>query len=366
MILFVAQTFLPEAGVAPALMTGLVHALTLRGYPAEVYCRESHLAAVKAFDASRRYTVHRFGGPRFWRRLRMTGAIRRRIAQGGVTTLVTDSWKSLESLPPKALKNVRVVCLAHGNEYTGKAAHKGRVKSVLARANVVVANSNFTAGLVRPFAGQASVEVVLPGVTPPYGTLPGQTARAMEDRLLCIARLEPRKGIDQVIGALAVLKPQYPRLTLDIVGHGEDGPRLTELATALGVSGRVNFHSYVSDTARAELFQQARVFVLPNRADSSGVDGFTPAFLEAAAFGVPSVAGQAGGSPDAVLAGETGLIVNGDDIDSLTDALRRLLNDEALRRRLGEGAQKRFWAEFAWSEAVPRYEFILGLTGDKT
>ena len=49
MILFVAQTFLPEAGVAPALMTGLVHALTLRGHPAEVYCRESRLAA---------YTVH--------------------------------------------------------------------------------------------------------------------------------------------------------------------------------------------------------------------------------------------------------------------------------------------------------------------
>ena len=365
MILFVAQTFLPEAGVAPALMTGLVHALTLRGYPAEVYCRESHLAAVKAFDASRRYAVHRFGGARFWRHMKMTGAIRRRIAQGGVTTLVTDSWKSLERLPPNALKDIRVICLAHGNEYIGKAVQRARVKSALAKANAVLANSDFTAGLVRPFAGHTSVEVVLPGVRPPHGAHPGLKAGAASDRLLCIARLEPRKGIDQVIGALAVLKPQYPRLTLDIVGHGEDGQRLTELAIALGVSGQVNFHSYVSDTARAELFRQARVFVLPNRTDQEGVDGFIPAFLEAAAFGVPSVAGQAGGSPDAVVTGETGLIVNGEDIDSLTDALRRLLDDGALRRRLGEAAYKRYWAEFTWSEAVSRYETVLGFAGDK-
>ena len=362
MILFVAQTFLPEAGGAPALMTGLVHALTLHGHPAEVYCRESRLAAVKAFDASRRYAVHRFGGPRFWRHMRMSGAIGRRIAQGGITTLVVDSWKSLERLPPKALKNMRVVCLAHGGEY----ARTGRIGSVLDRADLVVASSSFTAGLVRPFAGQTPVAVVLPGVTPPQGAHPDKKTRPVQgDRLLCIARLEPRKGIDQVIGALAALKPQYPRLTLDVVGHGEDGPRLAELAVALGVSGQVNFHGYVSDMARAELIRQTRVFVLPNRADNSGVDGFMPAFLEAAAFGVPSVAGQAGGAPDAVVADETGLIVNGEDIDDLTNALRRLLDDGGLCRRLGEAAQKRFWTEFAWSEAVRRYEAALGLTGDK-
>jgi phosphatidylinositol alpha-1,6-mannosyltransferase len=366
MILFVAQTFLPEAGIAPALMTGLVHTLTLRGYPAAVYCRESRLAAVKAFDASRRYAIHRFGGPRFWRCLKMTGAIKHRIAQGGVTTLVVDSWKSLEILPPKMLKSVRVVCLAHGNEYAGKAAQKARIKSVLARADVVLANSNFTAGLVRPFAGQTPVEVVLPGVTPPQGALAGQAARVTEDRLLCIARLEPRKGIDQVIGALAALKPQYPGLTLDVVGQGADGARLAELAAALGVSGQVNFHGYVSDPARTELIRRARAFVLPNRSDTSGVDGFIPAFLEAAAFGVPGVAGQTGGAPDAVLADETGLIADGEDIDSLTNALRRLLDDEGLRRRLGDAAQKRFWTEFTWSEAVRRYEVVLGLTGDKT
>ena len=366
MILFVAQTFLPEAGVAPALMTGLVHALTLRGHPAEVYCRESRLAAVKAFDASRRYTIHRFSGPRFWRRMKLAGAVRRRIAQGGVTTVVTDSWKSLESLPAKALKDVRVVCLAHGNEYVGKAAPKERLKSVLARADVVVANSDFTAGLVRPLAGHTPVDIVMPGITPPHGAHPGTRTRPAGDRLLCMARLEPRKGIDQIIGAMAALKPRYPRLTLDIVGQGEDGPRLTELATALGVSGRVNFHGYVSETARGELFRQARVIVLPNRADNSGVDGFIPALLEAAAYGVPCVAGKAGGAPEQVLDEDTGLIVDGENIDSLTNALRHLLDDPILPRRLGDSAQKRFWSAFAWSEAASRYEVILGLTGDKT
>lgn len=366
MILFVAQTFLPEAGAAPALMIGLVHALTLRGHPAEVYCRESRLAAVKAFDVSRRYAIHRFGGPRFWRRMKMAGAIRRRIAQGGVTTLVADNWKSLEGLPPKTLKGVRVICLAHGNEYVGKAVQPSHIKSVLARADAVVANSNFVAGLVRPLAGRTPVDVILPGVTPPHAAHPGTGSGLKGRRLLAITRLEPRKGIDQLIGAMAALRSHFPGLMLDIVGQGEDGQRLSDLAVALGVAAQVNFHGYVSDTARGELIRQARAFVLPNRADLSGVDGFLPAFLEAAACGVPGVAGRAGGASEVVIHEETGLIVDGEDIDGLTDALRRLLDDETLHRRLGKTAQKRFWAEFAWSEAVTRYEAILGLTGDKT
>jgi phosphatidylinositol alpha-1,6-mannosyltransferase len=365
MILFVTQTFLPETGGIPALMTGLVQALTVHGHPAEVYCRASRLHAVKAFDASRRYPVHRFGGAKFWRRWQMGKAVTRRIRQGGVTTLIVDNWKILADLPGGALKSVQVICLAHGNEYAGRSVDKHGIIRSLARANGVVANSEFTAGLVRPFAGKTPVTVVLPGITPPPGARAGDVSQAFSQRLLCMTRLEARKGLDQLIGAVAALKSVYPRISLDIVGHGEDLGRLTELASSLGMKNRVQFHGTVSDTARTELIRQARAFVMPNR-NGEGVDGFPMAFLEAAALGVPGIAGRAGGAGDAVLDGETGLIIDGEDIDALTDALRRLLNDDGLHRRLGEAAQARFWSDFAWSEAVARYEAAFGLTGDKT
>lgn len=361
MILFVTQTFLPETGGIPALMTGLVQALTVHGHPAEVFCRASRLHAVKAFDASRRYPVHRFGGLKFWRRLQTGKAVAARIRQGGVTTVVADNWRMLAELPASALKSVNVICLAHGNEYAGKRTQG--IARALRRANLIVANSDFTADLVLPFSGQVPIEVVLPGVTPPPGARPGTVSRAASQRLLCMTRLEPRKGLDQVIGAVAALRPIYPRLALDIVGHGEDLGRLTELAVSLGMKNRVHFHGTVSDQARTELIRQARLFVMPNR-EGEGVDGFPTAFLEAAAFGVPGIAGAAGGSSDAVLADKTGLIIDGEDIDALTDALRRLLNDDGLYRRLGEEAQARFWSDFAWSEAVSRYEVAFGLTSD--
>jgi glycosyltransferase involved in cell wall biosynthesis len=160
------------------------------------------------------------------------------------------------------------------------------------RARTGGANSEFTAGLVRPFVGKTPVTVVLLGVTPPPGARAGNVSQAFSQRLVCMTRLEARKGLDQLLGAVSALKSVYPPVSLYIVEHGEDLGRLTELASSLGMKSRVQFHGTVSDTAQTELIRQARAFVMPNR-NGEGVDGFPMAFLEAAAFGdVPAGPGM--------------------------------------------------------------------------
>ncbi|CAL4867952.1 GDP-mannose-dependent alpha-(1-6)-phosphatidylinositol monomannoside mannosyltransferase [Asticcacaulis sp. MM231] len=366
MILVVTQSFLPDVGGTQQYLTGLADAFAARGHAIEVFCRKTSRSAAKAFDATRSYTIHRYGGIRIIRQLRVAATIARRVRQGDVTVIVADSWKSLELLDRSKLKGVRIVCIAHGNEYlTHSAIKAGRLRRSLAKADVVAANSRFTAGLAHAFAGSVPVEVVLPGIMAPGEAREAVAAAPQGERLLCIARLEPRKGIDQIIRALAELQADYPQVVLDIVGKGEDKDRLIALAEQLGVTGRMHFHGYVSDARKAELIRQARVFVLPNRREHGSVEGFGLVFLEAAAYGVPSIAGKDGGVGDAVIDGETGLIVDGEDVATLTAGLRRLLSDEALRQRMGAQAQTRFWSEFVWHAAVTRFETVLN-TGPKT
>lgn len=364
MILFITQNFLPDVGGTQRYVTDLADSLAAHGHAVEVYCRQTSRNAARTFDATRTYAINRFGGLRLWRQWQGASALLRRIEQGGVTAVIADTWKSLEILPAEGLRGVRVMCLAHGNEYlSGNRAKAERIRRSLAKADVVAANSNFTADLARPFARDGAVQLLLPGIAAPAGAASAAPPlpSANNAPLLCIARLEPRKGVDQVIRALAQLKSAHPHLSLDIVGKGADKGRLVGLTSKLGVADRVRFHGYISDAAKADLLRHAALFVLPNRREGDSVEGFGLVFLEAAAFGVPSLAGHDGGTGDAVLDGRTGLVVDGEDLAGVTAALDRLLGDDALRRGMGLAAHARFWSEFVWDSAVGRFEAALDL-----
>ena len=98
---------------------------------------------------------------------------------------------------------------------------------------------------------------------------------------------------------------------------------------------------------------------VPNRREPGSVEGFGIAFIEAAAFGTPSIAGADGGTADAVLDGKTGVIVDASDDMVVAAAVRRMLGDVANRRAMGEAAHRRFWNEFAWDSAITRFEDAL-------
>lgn len=163
-------------------------------------------------------------------------------------------------------------------------------------------------------------------------------ARSGPPTILTVARLaaaEGYKGVDTVIRALGAVKRSVPGVVYEIVGDGDDRPRLEELARQEGVVNAVRFLGRLDDTALAEAYGRCSLFVMP-----SGKEGFGIVFLEAAFFGKPSIGGRHGGTPEVIVDGVTGYLVEQDDVDGLASTLSRVLRDDSARSRLGREARE--------------------------
>jgi phosphatidyl-myo-inositol dimannoside synthase len=362
--LIVTQCFYPDVGGIEGLMTDLAGQCMKAGYEVTVFAdriRQRPAAPVPP----KPYPIARFGGPRPWRRWRKRLALAACIEQQGegIAGIFADSWKSVEALPDKL--DIPVSVLAHGMEFPASASpNKGnRIEAALKRCSAVIANSAYTASLVAPFLGAEAKKIRV--VHPPIAPLPepdpagrAEIERALGGRrpiLASIARLEPRKGIDTVIRAMPELLRHFPECVYAIAGAGPDRPRLEALAKAEGVENATLFMGRVSDQVKPALLARADLFAMPVRREGSSVEGFGISYLEAGWFAVPSVAGREGGAADAVLDGETGLVCNGSDLGAVTNSLLLLLQDDALRSRLGAAAQRRIKQELSWEAAIGRY-----------
>jgi glycosyltransferase involved in cell wall biosynthesis len=166
-----------------------------------------------------------------------------------------------------------------------------------------------------------------------------------------VARLQPEKGFDVFLHAVAELAPHSPGVDFVVIGDGPLREDLAALARRLGVAERVRFLGLRHD-ARALI---ARLDVL---AVSSITDGAPLVVLEAMAAGVPVVASAVGGIPDQVVEGETGLLVEPGDPSALAAALATVLRDESLRRRLGANGRGRAEREFGYEAFVARIEAV--------
>ena len=170
-------------------------------------------------------------------------------------------------------------------------------------------------------------------------TSPPSTSTDEGLEILTVSRLwaeELHKGIDHALRAFAQVAPRHPGVRYRIVGKGSDKPRLRALAADLGVADRVTFEEDLSDALLADRYRKCSIFVLP-----SGQEGFGIVFLEAMRFGKPCLGVRAGGAPEAVDDGRTGVLVGFADHAALAAALDRLLGDDDLRRRMGEEGRRR-------------------------
>jgi len=164
--------------------------------------------------------------------------------------------------------------------------------------------------------------------------------------VLGLSRLVPRKGFDALICAAALLAPKHPDLLVAIAGGGRDRQRLAKLATRLGAP--VRFLGRVEEDDMPAVYACSDLFAMLCRNRWAGLEqeGFGIVFLEAAACGVPQIAGHSGGAAEAVLDGETGLVVAPKDIPAIAAAIGRLLDDPAERARLGAAARERARRDF--------------------
>ena len=291
----------------------------------------------------------------------------------GAELIVLDPAVPLGIIGPSLQLPYDVVL--HGAEVTvpGRIPGSKQVLGrVLRRARHVVAAGGYPAAEAVHAAGQElPITVVPPGVDTdrfrPLTDRQRADARASfgiapdAELIVGISRLVPRKGFDVAIRAVARLAPSRPRLVLAIAGAGRDRQRLERLATELRAP--VTFLGRVDHDRLPLLFGCGDVYAMLCRNRWGGLEqeGFGIVFLEAAACGVPQVAGDSGGAAEAVADGETGIVVRRpEDHVAVAAAFERLLDDPQAARRMGDAARRRAEAEFDYDVLAHRLGVALG------
>ncbi len=249
--------------------------------------------------------------------------------------------------------SVPTVYYIHGEEITtgpGSRLYGRRALASLRRAEAVVAVSSFTQELliargvhsdrIHTITNGVDLKRFRPG--PKDDNILKRHGLEGKKILLTVARIEQRKGHDRVIEALPSIMKAEPEVAYIVVGEGGYEQHLRQLAVSCGVADRVIFTGLVPWEDVPRYYRSCDIFVMPNRTLPNGdTEGFGLVFLEANACEKPVIGGRAGGVPDAVLDGETGLLVNGERVDEVASAVTRLLQEMEFASMLGRNGFKR-------------------------
>lgn len=274
-----------------------------------------------------------------WRRFLQAGLSAARIRDEGVRHVHAHfaTAAAVVARDAGALSDVPVTVTAHAKDVfhqDNAPLLAGRLRGVGA---VVTVTEHNAVHLRRVLPGMA-VHVVRNGV-PLAAPRTGTGSRPAP--LLCVSRLVPKKGIDCLLSAVALLAPQRPDLCLEVIGSGPLDAALHRQAEELGIGNRVDFRGPLPSTDVQEALNRCAVLVLPCRVDESGDrDGLPTVLLEALACATPVVTTRILGLPELVRHGETGLLVAPDDPVGLAGAIATLLDDPVRAAALGAAGRR--------------------------
>lgn len=181
---------------------------------------------------------------------------------------------------------------------------------------------------------------------------------AQKNWVVCVSRLVPRKGQDTLIKAWPAIRGIHPDTQLVIVGEGRYDKKLRGMAKTAGVG--IVFTGRVSEELMVKLVETASVFAMPCRTRGGGLDveGLGIVFLEAQAAGIPVVVGDSGGAKETITP-ETGVLIPGDQVGAVADAVNRLLVDPALCEQMGKAGRAHVENNWTWELLGRRAEKIL-------
>jgi phosphatidylinositol alpha-1,6-mannosyltransferase len=245
--------------------------------------------------------------------------------------------------------------LAHGLDFPHLPNRKNdliRRGSMLKGAKWIAANSRYTKSLVEIWGlPRSRIRIVHPPIAEEAIRLSANLEPVHRDgnelNLVTLCRLVKGKGIDIVLQALRILTARgIPYLYL-IGGEGIERKFLEALVDELGLRSRVRFLGYTTGEEKWGLLRNSDVFVMPSRPESNWVEGFGIAFIEAAAFGLPAVGTREAGIPDAVVDGETGILVPRESPEDLAEALTFLYRNPEKRREMGRAGMERARRQFS-------------------
>jgi len=262
---------------------------------------------------------------------------------------------------------MRYSVFIHGTDIEWYPSGLGRwlLRQVCRRADWLLPNTRYTARQMRAALPQAGRDAVIPcaievEAMEPHRVPPGTSAKAqlrMEGRrvLLTVSALGPRKGHRFVLEALKELIEEFPDLLYVYTGKGPEKEAIEEQTRQLGLEQHVRPAGFIETAEVMRYYQAADLFVMVSYCpeNPSDFEGFGIVYLEAAYWGVPSVAARFAGPEEVIGDGETGVLVDPSDPSRLVTTLRDLLQNPSKTRRLGEAARQQVLKKYT-SEAMAR------------
>jgi phosphatidylinositol alpha-1,6-mannosyltransferase len=363
-VLLVTNDFPPRRGGIQSYLEQFVGRLADSGeHELTVYAPK--WKGAEDYDGAAGYRIVRHPGTLMLPEPGVDRRMRALIAEHGIETVWFGAAAPLALLANRArgAGARRVLASTHGHEvgWSMLPVARSALRRIGEDTDVVTFVSHYTRGrIAAAFGRNAALEHLPPGVDSERFR-PNPAARAelrsryglgQRPTVVCLSRLVPRKGQDMLIKALPDIRRRVDEAVLVIVGGGPYAEDLHKLAADVGVSDHVIFTGAVPSAELAGHYAMADIFAMPCRTRGSGLDveGLGIVFLEASATGVPVVAGDSGGAPEAVKQGETGRVVDGRSVEQIADAVSGILADPALAARMGEAGRR--WVETDWDWAA--------------
>ncbi len=364
MFIISTRNFPPEIGGMQNLMGGLANALVNHG-PVKVFADKSE--DFDDYDKISKAKIERFGGIKILRKYRKANRIVECIKNNqNIRSIFFDHWKSVEKINLEIIKNIPSFCLIHSKEINhpkGSSLNK-RVLNSLDKVQYVIANSNFTKNLaIKIGFSEKKIHVIHPGCDEPVKIEENDQLRAENiykdsfPKILTVARLDRRKNHQNILMCIRNLKEKFPKIKYISVGNGEEKNKLISLAKELEIENQVIFLDKVDQKLKRSLIKNSNLFLMPSIIFKKSVEGFGISFVEAASYGVGSIGGKDGGAKDAIQNEKTGLICDGEDINSIYESIIKFFKNDNYKK-YGSNALK-FSENFSWNKIIKKYLILI-------
>lgn len=244
---------------------------------------------------------------------------------------------------------------------------KKLMNKILEQASGVLANSEFTKNeLIKLGILENKITVIFPCVESAGGIEPekileikNRLGLADKKIILTVGRLVARKGQDKVIEAMPKILERAPSAIYVVAGDGPEKENLKSKIENRKLENEVLLIGEVTEEKKNAFYQLGDLFIMVPRQIGADVEGFGTVYLEANSFGKPVVAGRSGGVAEAVVDGATGVVVDPENINQISEAVIKILSDENLAEKLGERGRERVEKEFRWEAQAKKFEELI-------
>jgi len=351
--IIITQTFPPRTGGMQTVMTAIAKSLSTLE---KTIVFPDHFVSKDNDISKENFSIYNNFTPKLFRSF-----VKKLLAYQTIENediIICDSWKSINAVPNIANK---IIVLAHGQEYLSSNKKYDLIKKSLTRANHIICSSKYTYDLIESLKITDTNKSIIP---PTYSLekinkrLEIKTFKSSNKvHIISITRLEERKGIIPVLKSLGALKKSksLKPFIWDIFGIGDQKDEIEEVIKALNLAQYVKLKGAITNKDKEYYLSIADLFIMPSYKVEKSIEGFGISYVEAAAYSIPSIAGQEGGVTDAVLDKKTGWCVNPMNQKQLSKVLLEAINNNKKRELLGRQAQEEFLNSFVGEKVFRKF-----------